>query len=305
MRDDLGSLGKQVFANIANIQQVWFEKFGRGFYGTWQNSDEAIQEVVTNARDTLASNKGTKNRRENKELHATLFLRDPISDRLILRYSTNQDLNPGNPDGKHEFYFSGSKMDNYDTTTDRCYYQLHDRLSTTRAEESTRKARGLTGWVAVTGVPLKINNLKHADALAGQCCEDEHFKYNCRIYGIPMWSKRISEFPNATNSVDDWSKRYMAVPIQSLIDTNKSIDVLRFVSNIRLPELSEFDLIFIEGIGNILSALINMENVKTIANRDERLSNEIIRFEKDGDFSRFLRFTAEALRSKISSLYIS
>jgi hypothetical protein len=183
MRDDLGTLGEQVFANIANLQKVWFDRFGKGFHGTWQNPDEAIQEVVTSARDTLVANKGTKKRKDNKELHATVFLRDPISDRLILRYSTNQDLNPGNPDDKHDFYFSSFKMNNYDTTTDRCFYQLHDRLSSAvRAEESSRKARGLTGWVAVTGVPLKINNLKHVEALAGQCCEEDRFKYRCRLF---------------------------------------------------------------------------------------------------------------------------
>ncbi|RJQ13661.1 MAG: hypothetical protein C4560_13765 [Nitrospiraceae bacterium] len=298
----LGNFGANLFQNIEQIQKIWFEKFGNEFQDSWKDPHTAIKNVVSLARKTLAENKGFN----IHNCHLTLLMRDPITDRLVLVYSTNEKLNPGN-DRIPAIYFSeAGKESNFDNNTKKCYYKLHDRLSSSdsdRCGEMARKERGLTGWVAVTGTSLIINSSKHADYSARTFLEDARIDEQCQNFGEPFWGCRISEFPRKRDD-NAWSLRYMAVPIKSIINPVKTIGVLRFVAPLSIPELTQIDLFFLEEVANVIAALNNIEGVKIIINRTEEFEKEKMIFEATGDFSRFLCFMSRSLRSYISSLYI-
>ncbi len=298
------NIGINLFCHTETIHEMWSINFGNNFLETWQAPDEAINDVVRRTRETLAKNKGIE---DISECHATLFLRDPLSDRLILTYSTKDDLNPQKAQNAHQKYFSKDGKDkNYDSSTKRCYYPLYDRLSrddSHRVSPETCRERGLTGWVAVTGLPLRVNSVRYADNLSGRLKENKRAMQQCIMYGYPKWGSRISEFLRQDED-DTWSTRYIAVPVKSLIETDKTIGVLRFTGPLTIAELTQFDLFFLEGVAGIIAALLNIHSVKVISNRDRELEKEEMRLNSTGDISKFLEFIATSLRSRISSLYI-
>ena len=291
----LTELGERLFRNVEATQDLWENLFGQRLKATWDNSSSALKDIVEYTKKEL--NQGGLRNGE-----ATLFMRDPLSDRLILEYSTVTDLNPGQgrpPSDKHFSY----KDENYHEQR-YCYYDLCDRLTLDSKKDSmaNRKNRGLTGWVCVTGHPLKVNSERSKERLDEILRDYPWMLPEVNKYGPPAWGNHISEFP--MDDPDKWSKRFLGVPFKTVTYPHVTIGVLRYSS---IPEggvLTESDVYFLESMAELVSAVKNMDCFKTICLRSHRLPFEAKMFEETGNFYEFLQFIAKAMISKIASLYV-
>jgi len=224
-----------------------------------------------------------------------------LTDRLILEFSTNEIFNNKYEVPCADFFYKIE--DNYNQTRGEIYYDLRDKLCDDVSKKGVvaRKTRGLTGWVAVTGIPLIVNSSRNDEVLEDMIKENPAAESKCFHYGYPMWGHRVSELPNAR----EWSRRYMAVPIFSQINKSKAIGVIRYASPINSRKLTHGDLLFLESVADLVSAINNVKQVKILCSREGMLEKENLAFEKFGDISEYLLFLCQTLRSRISSLYIN
>jgi len=159
----------------------------------------------------------------------------------------------------------------------------------------------LTGWVAVTGHPVLLNHENDKDALNRFSQDHIEFAPMSEEYGEPEWAGRISEYRKEDNA---GNRRFVAVPIKSFVDSQKTIGVIRYTCPGSFPEVTGLDQGFLEGAARIISAIENLKREK-IWNGRELLAQAVNRqFEFDGDFAEYLKFIAEYTMSEIASLYI-
>jgi hypothetical protein len=225
------------------ILDKWKVNFGTDLERTWNNTKtgnmsqphhtpEPIKDLVETAKHRLneASRVG----------EASLFLRDPREDRLVLFYSTSENLLKGNADSKQV----RDRANYFDSSQGCYYYPLYDRLADAQDRESehSKIARGLTGWVAVAGHYLIVNGEYGNQGLISLSEDRPETLGACQRYGIPIWGRHIAEAPSDPNR----PKRFIAVPIQSCADTKKTIGVLRYACPCSGRELSESDLVFLQ-----------------------------------------------------------
>lgn len=300
MSTKIGKLGINLFKDIESIEKLWSEFFGAKFQNVWCDPEIAIKKAVDFARNTI---EGSADIQEGAS-HSTLFMRDPLTDRLNLEYSTKSELNKGS--GPPSDMMFKDKRQNYNDVYEECFYNLCDSLFSDNDKKSdiARETRGLTGWVALTGIPLRVNSARSQESLEDMIKENSLAEQLCEKYGLPKWGHRISEFLRPNNA-QGWSKRFMAVPIKSIIDTNKTIGVLRYCCPLKSKELTQLDLLVFESVAELISTLKNIKQVRILCNRDNELEKEQLSFQQSGDFSSFLAFIAYALRSRICSLYIA
>ena len=292
MPDSLFEICKKAVDCLEDTLKQWTVTFGTELYESWDDPDKAIQRLVTKVWDLL-------DRKFDRQGAGSLFIRVPISDRLTLVCSTVKELCPG---GNPEPWHFADMDNNYDREMKVAYYDLCDRLCPCRGDDKAREKRGLTGWVAVTGHPVLLNHENDKVALDRFSSDHPKSANKCDDYRQPVWSQRISEFhPEELAG----NRRFVAVPIQSVVDSNKTIGVIRYSCSDQYPEITGFDQGLLEGAASIISALENLKRVKTRSSRVLLAEAKARQFESDGDFSEYLAFIAKHTMSEIASLYIS
>lgn len=332
-------LARESFDNFDVIMTLWEDLFAKGLEQIWdpnrfslecvdpQRSDllemmnfldskppaagsacliNPICKIVDRTRERLNEARGLDpNDRDHRDQgHATLFVREPLSDRLILVYSTSSNLNPGCSVKQVEKHLTDPEA-NYDLDSQRIFYDLHDRLSkdNEKSDGSARKARGITGWVAVSGHPLRINRERDNAFLQDVKLESAALNAICEEFGDPEWGSRVSEFRGTDSK--DWHARLLAVPIRSVTSEDKVIGVLRYTcERATTKALRREDLSFLESMGSLISMVLNLGRIRVLAERRALIDQRIAKFEETGDFGPLLRFMARAFRSKIASLYL-
>ncbi|MGD9853200.1 MAG: hypothetical protein AB7T38_18290 [Nitrospirales bacterium] len=275
---------------------LWSEIFGTKIRSALEDPEHVLKIVVDRAQAIL----GRFNAREGE---ICLFLRDPVTDRLILERSTVPCLNPGSePPPTQLFQNMGN---NYDPSSRTAFYDLYDRLASEsdKRSESSRILRGLTGWVAVTGHSLLINNQEDLLNLSTKLKNNPYTQSSCVVYGMPKWGKRVSEFPYEDYS--KWIKHYIAVPIKSISNPSCTIGVLRYACSWESPELDESDLRALNWVAQIISNVRNLDYEKSVHDRNKSLKHQIDHLRKTGNLRSFLSFMAISLRSEIASVYVA
>ena len=122
MPDRLLEIGRKAAECLEEALRQWAGTFGTHMQDAWTDPDMAIQRTVTDVRENL-------NQRFARRGECSLFIRVPISDRLVLVWSTVPELRPGaSPSGSH---FADLER-NYDHELKLAYYDLCDRLCQAR-----------------------------------------------------------------------------------------------------------------------------------------------------------------------------
>ena len=301
MSTKFNELISTIFDYQADNLDLWVEIFGKSFSNTWSKYDEAYKGIISSASNSL----NTQENRTIRNGDISLFFRNPFFDRLELKISTEKALNQSTASISLGSYVHIES--NYDSIHRTIYYPLHDSivLDDGKKSDTARYNRGLTGWVAVSGQPLRINNERAKERLADTPLDNPLAKEACDVYGTPVWGNHVSEQPNRTSNVG-FSIRYLAVPIKSIYDENITIGVLRYSCRAaESKELTHFELFFLEEVARIISSVNNLERMKINIQREKDLDEEIEHLKKTKDFQQFLKFVTQSLRSNISSLYLS
>ncbi len=285
------------------ILDKWKTYFGTELEKTWSNSKtgninqpghipETIKDLVETAKHRL------NEAGPGRVGEASLLLRDPREDRLVLYYSTSQNLLKGNADSKQV----KDRVNYFDSIKNCYYYPLFDRLAdaTDRESDHSRNSRGLTGWVAVAGHYLIVNGEYGNQGLFSLPEDRPETQGACQRYGIPIWGRHIAEAPSDPNR----PKRYIAVPILSCADTHKTIGVLRYSCPCSGRELSESDLVFLQEISNLISSTLGLQAAATRATRGSHIALRKDHLRRTYNFGAYLDFLANSLRSNIASVYI-
>ncbi len=295
MTNTMSELARLLVDNIEDVQRQWYDIFAKNLEEKLTDDDYKIEAVVDAAQSAL-------NKERDHDGHATFLMRDPLSDRLYIQYSTQSDLNPG--EGQARIANVQDPEDNYDNKRMAYFYQLYDRLASETAKKSpkAKSERGYTGWVAVTGCPLRINSERMQPRLEDLMQIKGKVKEKVLEYGEPVWGHRISE--HADNQEEGWSKRYLAVPIKSVEDEDITIGVLRYACPIESKELTHIDTPILESFSQIISAILHLDRIRTVASRDIELELEGKYLNDCWDYDRFMQFIAKSTRSAISSLYL-
>lgn len=298
MQSGIEHLGLHLFKNIEATQKLWFQIFGLDFHRVWRQPDLMISEIIDFARNQLEDSSSL----QRGTAHATLFMRDPLADRLILEYSTNRDLIDRVQTPSDRFF--KNKSENYNNDRRECFYDLCDSLcdDSAKRSDSSREKRGLTGWIAVSGIPLLLNSSRSQEMIDDLIKENTLADQSCQKYGHPKWGHRISEFYTPIDQ-NTWSKRFIGVPITSIINKDKTIGVIRYACPVKSNELSKIDLLFLSNIASLISIIKNIKQISVLCNRDCEFEREKMKFNHYGDISEFLQFIAYSLRSEICSLY--
>lgn len=281
------------------VLEKWKVHFGAQLEDTWHSSHFKGGRA-SSVSNTIADLVETAKRRLNERGRvgeASVFLRDPREDRLVLLYSTSDSLRrgvAGTRQVRDVSYFDKDR---------RCYiYPLHDRLAKARERESdkARRARGLTGWVAVAGHHLLVNGEYGQQGLVSLAEDRPETTAACQIYGLPIWGRHISEAPQDPGK----RKRYVAVPVRSTVDRSRTIGVLRYACPCSGKELTDPDLALMTELADLISASLAIDAAATRAARNYLLPLEIDHLRRTYDFGAFLEFIAKSLRSNIASLYL-
>ena len=293
----------RVLADSEKIIDFWRRLFGQKIHNTWNesspkdfHSDEkrlskVIEQLVTEAKDHL--NHNVENTRIGE---ASLFIREPQNDRLVLVYSTSSALR--DPDGADNRI--ANWRENFDPIQKILFYSLRDRLAKMRSNEESREQRGLTGWIAVSGHYLLINGEQDSMALDLISKIRTETAPACNQYGTPFWGRKMSEAP----SIPDRPKRYLGVPIKSIDSPEITIGVIRYACPLEGAALTITDLAFLEEVASVLSALLHLECTKVRALREAEFPHQVERFNRSGNLHQFLSFMSVSLRSKIISVYL-
>lgn len=293
----------RVQRDMGVVIEKWKEHFARKLDETWEGfcprfehvplaeMPEAIKDIVRTAKERL-------NAFGHRTGEASLLIRDPREDRLVLTYSTSSNLNKGAADPSQV----KDQNNYYDTTLRRYVYPLHDTLTDAheRLSEASQRSRGLTGWVAVSGHSLLVNGEYGEKGLVSIADDQPETLSMCNTYGHPIWGRHISEAPSDPQK----PKRYMAVPVKSSFDTECTIGVFRYACPRSGAELHQVDLIFISELAQLISAMMSIEAATTQSFRDSLIKDEFDNLRRTYDFQRFLHFITVSMRSSIASLYI-
>jgi hypothetical protein len=294
---------ERVQSDLGLIIEKWKEHFARRLDETWEGffprfdrdplgeMPDAIKDIVNTAKERL-------NAFGHRNGEASLLIRDPREDRLVLTYSTSNNLNRGTADPMQvkdpSHYF--------DVTLKRYVYPLHDTLADAqeRRSEVSQRSRGLTGWVAVSGHHLLVNGEYGGIGLASIAEDRPETLAMCNTYGHPIWGRHISEAPGVPGK----PKRYIAVPVKSSFDPDCTVGVLRYACPRTGTELHQIDVIFMSELAQIVGAMLGLEAATTRTFRESLFPDEADSLRRTYNFRRFLGFMAVSLRSSIASLYI-
>lgn len=297
MNFELTKQGLSLFHYLDGTQSLWHSLFRENVRCTWDNPPKTVEHLVDSLQRILNDGAGRNGQ-------VSLFIREPLSDRLILTATTVPELRPGAADVPPEHLFKERKA-NYDPMRKVAFYQLCDTLTREDLKKSleSRRTRGLTGWVAVTGLPLRVNNEFAKELLEQIAYQSPEAARKCDKYGSPIWARRITEFI-PTKPLDKWTKRVLAVPIPAVNDPKRTIGVLRYTCLKEDPELTRLDLWCIAEAARLYAAVQGLQHVRTLSTRENTFAEEELRLQTTGNLRRFLQFIAQSLRSEIASVYI-
>ncbi len=282
------------------ILERWKAHFGSGFEATWDGTQRVDQSQMRTIEDLVQTAQSHLNQRDRQGRlgEASLLIRDPREDRLVLIWSTSTNLRDGQAntndvrDPSH--YFDDAR---------RCYfYPLFDRLVQPKERNSrrSRDSRGLTGWVAVTGHHLLVNGRHGKQRLGGLDEDRPETKRACQTYGYPSWGHHVCDFPYDPARPN----RYVAVPVKSTADTTKTIGVLRYVCSCSGKELSDADLCLMRELADLISASLGLDATITRALRGSHITERKENLRRSYNFGEYLEFVAHSLRSSIASIYL-
>lgn len=290
----------RIQSDLFLVLEKWKVHFGSGFESTCQaaqqenslshaSKSEAIRDLVHMAKTRLNE--------RGRIGEASLLVRDPREDRLVLVRSTSRSLQEGTATTNQV-----RELSYFDKIGSRYFYPLFDRLVDARERESdrAREARGLTGWVAVAGHYLIVNGEYGKQGLLSLDEDRPETQGACQTYGRPTWGHHISEAP-----IDPARpKRYIGVPVPSSADAERTIGVLRYACPSAGKELSDVDLVLLREVAELISAILGLEAATTRAFRGAQIAYHKDRLSRTYDFGAFLAFIAQSLRSSIASVYL-
>jgi hypothetical protein len=281
------------------LLDTWRTLFGADFHRTYQRmpSADSVARPTAAIKQLVSAAKARLNM-HNRNGEASLFVRDPREDRLVLVYSTSVSLERGTASPIQV----KNHTDHYDRIRRYYFYPLYDRLATTleRQSDKAAEARGLTGWVAVTGHHLVVNGEYGKAGLHSLSHDRPNTLSACQVYGHPKWGHHISEAP-----IDpERPKRFIAVPVRSSADASTTIGVLRYACPTTGKELSDADLAVLTELASLIAAVIGIDSVIVRASRGAQLTSAKDRLSRTYNFQQFLNFLARSLRSNIASLYL-
>jgi len=290
----------RVQSDLFLILEKWKVHFGSGFENTCQGAqlgNSLAHASQSKAIEDLVQIAKTRLNERGRIGEASLLIRDPREDRLVLVRSTSRNLQEGIASTKQVKEFSY-----FDKLGNKYFYPLFDRLVDARERESdrAREARGLTGWVAVAGHYLIVNGEYGKQGLVSLDEDRPETQGACQTYGRPTWGHHVSEAP-----IDPMRpKRYIAVPVRSSADAERTIGVLRYACPSAGKELSDTDLVLLREIAELISAILGLEAATTRAFRGAQIADHKDYLRRTYDFGSFLAFLAKSLRSSIASVYL-
>ena len=299
----IDQIQRRVLADSEKVIELWRRIFGKKIHFTWEESppkdfhagesrlSKAVSQLVEETNDHL-----NQNVEPNRVGAVSFFMREPHNDRLVLIHSTSAALRE--PDGTDNRIANWGE--NYDPKRKTLYYSLRDRLAARRDDEASRKQRGLTGWITVSGHYLLVNGEQDSIALNLISKIRPETAPACNMYGPPFWGRRMSEAP----SIPERPKRYLGVPIKSIDSPDTTIGVIRYACPLEGAALTVTDLAFLEEISSILSALLHLECTKVRALRAAEFPHQVERLRRNGNLHEFLSFMSVGLRSQIISVYL-
>jgi hypothetical protein len=272
---------------------LWDACFGSGYQPT-----ELLEPVLRRVIDFTNSTLNAAGRHGN----TSLFVRDPFADRLNLVCSTVRELNPGECPSEAHF---ACKSENYDSTSKICYIDLFDRLTPdgkNRHDPECCRKRGVTGWIALTGCPLRLLGITPQPLLNSICRGENASNHAFDEFGPPVTGGRISE--TAAKSAAAGETQYLGVPVISV--TNRSIvtGVFRYCARLDSHLLTECDLEFLKHAAHIVSAVLRHFNSQKQLTRSIKFPAAVCRLKETANFHEFLDYAAESLSSNISSIYV-
>jgi hypothetical protein len=299
----IDELQKRALSDLEKTTEFWRRYFGKDINVTWNEThpkdfhsenkeiSEVIKQIVNEAKEHL-----NLNAKPNRIGEASLFIKEPYNDRLVLIHTTSEGLK--NPKKSHSLI--ADINENYDQKRKYLFYPLNDRLTTNPKSDEARQLRGLTGWIATTGHYLLINGEHDSKSLnlINQIRPETSTK--CEYYGTPIWGRRMSEAHSDPNN----PKRYVGVPLKSITSSELTIGVLRYSCPFEGASLTVNDLAFLEEVSAILSAILNLESTKLKAYRGAELPHQRENLKRTGDLNKFLTFMSISLNSKIISTYL-
>lgn len=324
-RSDICMIGQGAFDSISRLLDIWLDTFGEGFEAIWNANSHLLsvgaEEESTHAslvnfvrRDHLVAILNCARNRLNAARgfqgddasrgHASLLVREPLTDRLLLIASTNPDLCPPVELASMGQYGIGNS--NLDYSSNIVYYDLCDRLAPAekKRDPDARRTRGLTGWVAVTGQALIINNERDERHLEDVSVDNPQAVVACEKYGYPAWGSHVSEFPKPKRR-RAFDKRLLVVPMRQISADNSWMGVVRYCCyRGGAQRLDGLDLAFLRSITQVIACLINIGRVRVVSERNHVLPHAKAQLRDSGDVRRFLSFMARGLRSRIASTYI-
>ena len=297
-----GELVGRVLSDLFVILEKWKMHFASGFEDTCQSAElkdnPAAADLASKAiKDLVATAKRVLNER-GRVGEASLFVRDPREDRLVLVTSTSRNLEEGTASTKQV-----KDLANYFDRNRKCFvYPLFDRLAEAKVRESewACESRGLTGWVAVAGHHLIVNGEYGKQGLVSLAEDRPETQGACETYGRPMWGHHIAEAPIGPGR----AKRYIAVPVRSSADSKRTIGVLRYACPSAGKELSDADLVLLRELAELISATLGLGAATTRAFRGSHIALHKDHLRRTYDFRAFLAFLTKSLRSSIASVYL-
>ena len=110
-----------------------------------------------------------------------------------------------------------------------------------------------------------------------------------------MWGHHITEAPINP----EHQKRFLAVPVKSSTDANRTIGVLRYACPSSGKELTVADLVLFYEITALISAVIGLNAGLTRVFRGTHIAQEKDGLRRTYDFEAFLAFAVRSLRSPV------
>jgi hypothetical protein len=183
---------------------------------------------------------------------------------------------------------------------------LYDHLvpeGRNQSDREFRQKRGVTGWIALTGRPLRLIGEITKPLMRRICRGEKGVACFIEKYGKPMCGSRISEL--AAKSALAGETQYLGVPVKSLVNHDVTIGVLRYCASLDSLPLNDCDLAFLGCVAHIISAVVNNFNLQKQTLRSIKFASAVEKFTMTSNYSEFLEFVAESLSSKISSVYVA
>jgi len=280
--------------HLGALLRLWDEAMG-GDGCASDNLERSLRRILKVANDYLNV--------PDRFGQMSLFFRDPFKDRLNLIASTVPELNPNCSPLNGHFI---CQKENYDPADKVCYYELYDRLLPSeryRFDKEYSKRRGITGWIALTGCPLKLHGRPSDELIRVQFPNDHRFQCLLNEYGFPISGSRISE-TLAEIATSGWTQ-YLGAPVISATNNSVTIGVIRYTAKLEQPLVEESDLEFLKGVAHLIAVVIRNSNANRHLSRQIKFASAYSNFKQKSRYHDFLGFVADSLSSKIASVYVA